>query len=122
MRRYVSVSPTAFGGLVDRSAFEAEPPHVRAKRTRFHVNTALSLHANYKKTKGLGAKKVWKEEQQKIWLAKEEVRVSAQLKLYARSRLNPFNQHASSCEGYFSAVRAKEVQRDNLLRDKRREQ
>jgi hypothetical protein len=43
------------------------------KRTRFHVITALSLCADYKKTKGAQEKKAWMEEQRKIWLAKEEV-------------------------------------------------
>ena len=65
--------------------FEIDPPHVKTKRTRFHVKTALALHADYKKTKGLGAKKLWKEEQQKIWNAKEEVRVSTLWSSHVRS-------------------------------------
>ncbi|RXW15569.1 hypothetical protein EST38_g10282 [Candolleomyces aberdarensis] len=76
--------------------------HVRDKRTRFHVNTALSLYACYKKTKGAEAKKAWKEEQRKVWLAKEE--------------------HAVVCERYFAKVREREAQHNEALREKRREQ
>ncbi|KAJ2924596.1 hypothetical protein H1R20_g12498, partial [Candolleomyces eurysporus] len=79
-----------------------EPQHVKDKRTRFHVNTAVSLYACYKKTKGAEAKKAWKKEQRKVWLAKEE--------------------HAVACERYFSKVREREAQHNEALREKRREQ
>ncbi|RXW22256.1 hypothetical protein EST38_g3621 [Candolleomyces aberdarensis] len=58
-----------------------EPQDVKDKRTRFHVKTALVLHADYKKIKGAKAKKAWMEEQRKIWVAKEKVHIRIRQKL-----------------------------------------
>lgn len=45
-------------------------------RTRFHVKTALALHAGHSQLMGVKAKKLWMEEQKKIWRAKENVRAT----------------------------------------------
>ncbi|KAJ2911699.1 hypothetical protein MD484_g8713, partial [Candolleomyces efflorescens] len=79
-----------------------EPQAAIEKRTRFHVNTALSLCADYKKNKGDRQKKAWIEEQRKIWLVKEE--------------------SASACERYFLNAQSREVQRARALKEKRIEQ
>ncbi|KAJ2924590.1 hypothetical protein H1R20_g12505, partial [Candolleomyces eurysporus] len=75
---------------------------VKDQRIRFHVETALALHADYKKIKGAKAKKAWMEEQRKIWTAKEE--------------------HANACEGYLDKVQEREEEHEDAIRAKRLEQ
>ncbi|KAJ2924593.1 hypothetical protein H1R20_g12506, partial [Candolleomyces eurysporus] len=75
---------------------------VKDKRTRFHMKTALVLHADYKKIKGAKAKKAWMEEQRKIWAAKEK--------------------HGNACEDYLDKVEEREEEREDAIRGKRLEQ
>ncbi|RXW22720.1 hypothetical protein EST38_g3145 [Candolleomyces aberdarensis] len=79
-----------------------EPQQTKEKRTRFHVNTALALHSEYKKIKGTQAKNAWMENQRKLWVAKEK--------------------HVNACEVYFTRVEEREDERDEELREKRVEQ
>ncbi|RXW22700.1 hypothetical protein EST38_g3133 [Candolleomyces aberdarensis] len=75
------------------------------ERTRFHVNTAMALYADYNKQangKGAQAESLWMNEQKKLWLAKEE--------------------HSNACEKYFNLVERKELERAEKLKKERREQ
>ncbi|KAJ2922237.1 hypothetical protein H1R20_g14851, partial [Candolleomyces eurysporus] len=77
-------------------------PRAIDKRTRFHVKTALMLYADYKNIKGTKAKKAWKEEQRKIWVAKEK--------------------HGNACEDYLVKVEEREREREGAIRGRRLEQ
>ncbi|KAJ2924587.1 hypothetical protein H1R20_g12500, partial [Candolleomyces eurysporus] len=79
-----------------------EPQQAKEKRTRFHVNTALALHSEYKKIKGKQAKNAWMENQRKLWVAKEK--------------------HVNACEVYFIKVEEREEEREEELREQRVEQ
>ncbi|RXW15570.1 hypothetical protein EST38_g10284 [Candolleomyces aberdarensis] len=79
-----------------------EPQQLEDKRTRFHVNTALALHAEYKEIKGTQTKNAWMENQRKLWATKEE--------------------HVSACEGYFNKIEKRAQIRDGEIRVRRMEQ
>ena len=96
-------------------------------RTRFHVNTAIALYADYNKQangKGTQAESLWMNKQKKLWLAKEEVSMRAtgsHVHVPNRDQLDSV-QHSNACEKYFNLVERKELERAEKLKEERREQ
>ncbi|KAF5324949.1 hypothetical protein D9611_004138 [Ephemerocybe angulata] len=84
-----------------KQAWEKANAHWRsAARTRFHVKTALSLHREYKKVRGVKKKAEWLENQKALWQKTEE--------------------HANACRIHFQDQRQKEKLRKSKARIQRR--